>query len=132
MKLEHVGIAVASIKESAAFYRKALGLEIFSEEELPSQKVRVAFLKAGDTFLELLEATSPESVVARFIEKRGPGIHHLAFETSQILGKMEELKSLGFPLIDERPRIGARGHKVCFLNPKGTQSALIELVEPHE
>ncbi len=132
MKLEHIGIAVHSIQDSAAFYRKALGLEIFSEEEVPSQKVRVAFLKAGETFLELLEATSPDSVVARFIEKRGPGLHHLAFETSRISEKMEELKNLGFPLIDARPRIGARGHKVCFLNPKGTQNTLIELVEPHE
>ena len=131
MKLEHVGIAVHSIKDSVALYRKALGLEIFSEEEVPSQKVRVAFLKAGETFLELLEATSPESVVARFIEKRGPGLHHLAFEASKISSKIEELKNLGFPLIDERPRIGARGHKVCFLNPKGTQNTLIELVEPH-
>ena len=131
MKLEHVGIAVSSIKESAAFYRASLGLEIFSEEEVPSQKVRVAFLKAGETFLELLEATSPDSVIARFIEKRGAGLHHLAFETFKISEQMEELKKLGFPLIDERPRTGARGHKVCFLNPKATQNVLIELVVPH-
>lgn len=129
MKLEHVGIAVTSLKEAAAFYRKVLGLEIFSQEEVPAQKVRVAFLKAGETFLELLEATSPESAVARFIAKRGPGIHHLAFSASGLKSEMERLRKTGFPTIEAEPRIGARGHKVCFLYPQNTQGVLMELVE---
>lgn len=131
MILDHVGIAVSSISEAAAFYKKSLGLEIFSQEEVPSQKVKVAFLKTGESFLELLESTSPESVIARFIERRGPGLHHVAFEVSKIEKEMERLRKENLPTLEASPRIGARGHQVCFLHPRNTLGTLIELVEPH-
>jgi methylmalonyl-CoA/ethylmalonyl-CoA epimerase len=131
MKLDHVGIAVSSIKDAAAFYKKSLGLEIVSQEEVISQKVKVAFLKTGESFLELLEATGPDSVIASFIKKRGPGLHHLAFEVSGIEGEMERLRKENLNPLEPSPRIGARGHKVCFLHPRNTLGTLIELVEPH-
>lgn len=130
MKLDHVGIAVTDLEEGISFYRKALGLEVVHREEVASQKVKVAFLQAGGTSLELLEPIGPDGAVAKFLEKRGPGLHHIAFETGRIGEEMKRLSAAGLPALDPAPRPGARGHQVCFLHPKHGLGTLIELVQP--
>jgi methylmalonyl-CoA/ethylmalonyl-CoA epimerase len=129
MKIDHVGIAVASLEEAASFYLRTMGLEVEHREEVPEQKVRVAFLRAGETSIELLEPTGPDGAIARFIAKRGPGLHHLAFAVSDIKGEMTELSKKSAAPIESEARPGARGSRVCFVHPRKTGGVLIELVE---
>lgn len=129
MTIDHIGIAVESIEDALPFYRKALGLVPVHGEEVPSQKVRAAFLQAGETSIELLEPIGEEGAVARFLKKRGPGLHHVAFRVDGIKREMERLARDGMPALESAPRPGARGHQVCFLHPKYAEGVLVELVE---
>jgi methylmalonyl-CoA/ethylmalonyl-CoA epimerase len=129
MKLDHIGIATRELEEGFAIWRDALGLELDTSEEIPDQGVRVAMLEIGDTHVELLEPLSPDSAVGRFLAKRGPGIHHLAVEVKDIRAALADLKSRGARLIDEQPRVGARGCLVAFIHPASTNGVLLELVQ---
>ena len=124
--IEHIGIAVADLDESIGFYEKVLGLECYAIEEVPDQKVRTAFFKVGDTKIELLESTDPEGPIGKFIEKKGPGIHHLAFAMENVGESLKHARDLGVRLIDEVPRKGAEGLQIGFLHPKSTQGVLTE------
>ncbi|AZB44894.1 methylmalonyl-CoA epimerase [Bacillus sp. FJAT-42376] len=128
-KVDHLGIAVKSIRNSLPLYEKTLGMKLIGEEEVPSQLVKVAFLDAGNQKIELLEPTSSESPVARFIEKRGEGIHHIAYKVENIEERIEELMKQGVAMIDSKPRIGAGGASIAFLHPKSTGGTLTELCE---
>jgi methylmalonyl-CoA epimerase len=127
--LDHIGIAVKSIEQAKKFWVDQLGLKIIRIEEVPEQKVRVAMLDAG---IELLEPTSPDSPVAKFIEKRGEGLHHLTLATDNLADRLKSLKAAGVSLIDEKPRIGAGGAGIAFLHPKSAHGVLVELCEPHD
>lgn len=129
MKIDHLGIAVNSLEEGIKFYKETLGLEVSCTEIVAEQMVEVAMLPIGESRLELLEATSLESPIAKFIEKRGPGIHHICIEVEDINAKLDELKAAGARLIDERPRIGVGGHLIAFVHPKSSSGVLIELVQ---
>ncbi|HEX6728495.1 MAG TPA: methylmalonyl-CoA epimerase [Pyrinomonadaceae bacterium] len=129
MKLDHIGIATRELEEGFAVWRDALGLQLNTTEEVPDQGVRVAMLEIGDTHVELLEPLTPDSAVGRFLAKRGPGIHHLAVEVEDIRASLSDLKSRGARLIDEEPRIGARGCLVAFIHPASTNGVLLELVQ---
>ena len=131
-KIDHIGIAVKSIKETSELLCNILGLKVASEEIVEEQKVKVAFLPLGDSELELLESTSSEGPIARFIEKKGEGIQHIAFRVNNIEETLDILKKEGVRLIDEKPRYGAGGAKIAFLHPKGTNGVLIELCERSE
>ena len=128
-KLDHVGIAVNSIDEALKFFRDTLGLEVESVEEVADQKVKIAFLPVGETHVELLEPTEPGSNVAKFLEKKGEGIHHLAFNVDDIDGTLAALKEKGAALIDSEPRIGGGNKRIAFLHPRGTHRVLMELCE---
>lgn len=128
LKIDHIGIAVRSIEESLKFYR-LLGLEATETEEVVDQKVRVAFLPVGDSELELLESTSPDGPIARYLEKNGEGIQHIALRVEDIRGALAELKAQGIRLIDEEPRYGAGGASIAFIHPKATGGILLELSE---
>ncbi|QDV84494.1 methylmalonyl-CoA epimerase [Stieleria sp.] len=128
--LNHIGIAVQSIDAHQAFYEGALGLEFEGLEDVPSQKVRVAFFRAGDVRLELLEPTSDDSTVAKFIEKRGEGLHHLAYTVEDIQARIAELQDSGLRMIDEKPRGGSHHMQIAFLHPKSSGGVLTELCEP--
>lgn len=127
--IDHIGIAVESIEKARAFYEKTLGLPFGGIEEVPDQGVRVAFFQAGETRIELLEPASPESAVGRFLQKRGPGIHHLAFRVDDLEERLASLRAEGIRLIDEKPRTGAHGTRIAFLHPKDTGGVLAELCE---
>lgn len=127
--INHIGIAVKSLEERVALYR-ALGLEVSGEEEVPSQKVRVAMLPVRGSQIELLEPTAPDSPIAMAIEKRGEGLHHIAFEVEDIRAVMANLKAAGFQLLSDEPRPGAHGSLICFLHPKSGGGVLIELCQP--
>ncbi len=129
MKIDHLGIATNSINEALDFWRDGLELEHVHTETVEDQKVRVAMLPIGETKIELLEPTSPDSPIQKFLDKRGGGMHHLAIEVDDIKEKLAELKSNGARLIDEEPRIGAGGCLIAFVHPKSTQGVLLELVE---
>jgi methylmalonyl-CoA/ethylmalonyl-CoA epimerase len=129
-KLDHVGIAVTHLGEALSFYRDALGLEIEPPEEITSQRVRAHFVPVGDAFLELLEPTAPDSPIARYTEKRGPGIHHVALRVDDIRAALAELKARGVRLIDETPRPGAHGSLVAFIHPSASHGVLVELKQP--
>jgi methylmalonyl-CoA/ethylmalonyl-CoA epimerase len=129
MKIDHIGIATNGIEATASVYGEALGLSVAEIEEVASQRVRVAMLPVGDSRIELLEATSPDSPISRFLEKRGPGIHHIAFNVPDIRVSLAELRAKGARLIDEEPRTGAGGCLVAFIHPSSTGGVLIELVE---
>lgn len=131
-KIDHIGIAVKSIEKTSEFFSNILGLKVAGEEIVKEQKVKVAFLPLGDSKLELLESTSPEGPIAKFIEKKGEGIQHIAFRVDNIEKALEKLKKEGVRLIDEKPRYGADGAKIAFLHPKGTNGILIELCERNE
>ncbi len=131
-KIDHIGIAVKSIKETSELLSNILGLKVAGEEIVEEQKVKVAFLPLGDSELELLESTSAEGPIARFIEKKGEGIQHIAFRVNNIDEILEKLKKGGVRLIDEKPRYGAGGAKIAFLHPKGTNGILVELCERNE
>lgn len=128
-KLDHIGIAVKNMEESLAFYRDTLGISAGGTEIIEDQKVKVAFLPLGDTELELLESTSPDGPVAKFIEKRGEGIQHIALRVENIEEALKELKEKGFQLIDQKPRYGAGNAKIAFLHPKATGGILLEISE---
>lgn len=128
--INHIGIAVRSIDSQRAFYEGTLGAAFEGVEAIPSQKVRVAFLRIGDVRLELLEPTDPTSTVAAFLEKRGEGLHHLAFTVAGIGERIAELKRGGVRMIDETPRPGAHHTRIAFLHPKSSLGVLTELCEP--
>ena len=128
MKIDHIGVAVESIDKALPFYRK-LGLEPGHREEVSSQKVRVAFLQAGEASIELLEPLGGEGPIAKFLQTRGPGLHHLAFATDDIKAEMSRLSAGGTPPLESDPRLGARGHKVCFIHHKHASGVLVELVQ---
>lgn len=131
--IEHLGIAVKSLETAIPYYEEILGLKCYSIEEVADQKVKTAFFKIGQTKIELLESTSPEGTIAQFIEKRGEGIHHIAFATTGVQKALEEAESKGVRLIDKAPRKGAEGLNIAFLHPKSTMGVLTELCEdPNE
>ena len=130
--IEHIGIAVTSLDEAIPFYEKVLGLDCYSIEEVKDQKVKTAFFKVGQTKIELLEPTDPESAVAKFISKRGEGIHHIAFAVNDIDRKLKEVEEKGVRLIDKVSRKGAEGMDIGFLHPKSTFGVLTELCEKKE
>lgn len=129
MKIDHIGIATNGIEEAAAAYRDALGIQVTETEEVSGQQVRVAMLPIGESRIELLEATSADSPISKFLAKRGPGIHHIALRVEDIRARLADLKSKGARLIDEEPRTGAGGCLVAFIHPSSTGGVLIELVE---
>lgn len=128
-KVDHIGIAVRSIEEALPFYTDVLGLPFLGIEEVESEQVKVAFLQAGEAKLELLEPLSPESAVAKFIEKRGEGIHHVALGVEDITERIRELKEHGIRMIQDAPKRGAGGALVAFMHPKSTGGVLYELCE---
>lgn len=131
-KINHIGIAVNSIEKSVPFYRDILGMRYEGSEEVAEQKVRVAFLAVGESRIELLEPTSPDSPVARFLEKNGEGTHHIAYEVADLEGALSKLRAAGVKLIDQTPRCGAHGTFIAFLHPKATGGVLTELCQPGE
>ena len=127
--VDHIGIAVHSIDDALSFWQNTLGIECTGVEEVAEQRVKTAFLPVGDTEIELLEATSEDSPVAKFIEKKGEGIHHLALRVDDLEAALAELKEKGIRLIDETPRYGAGGARIAFVHPKATGGILLELSE---
>ena len=132
MKINHLGIATKGIDEALKFWGDALGLENVHTETVEDQKVRVAMLPIGDTRIELLEATSEDSPIAKFIEKRGGGIHHIAVEVENIVESLAKLKANGMRLIDEQPRLGAENCLVAFVHPSSANGVLLELVQKND
>ena len=129
-KISHIGIAVESIEQALPFYTEVLGLEYEGSEVVEEQKVKVAFLVIGESRIELLEPTAPDSPVAKFLEKNGPGIHHLAYQVEGLQGRLDALKGEGVRLIDEAPRLGAHHTRIAFIHPKASGGVLTELCEP--
>ena len=129
LKVDHIGIAVKDLSDAAKFWEDTIGLKIVETEEVVSQKVKTAFLPCGDSEIELLIATDPESAIAKFIEAKGEGIQHIALRVDDIEAALAELKEQGVRLIDETPRIGAGGAKIAFLHPKATGGVLLELCQ---
>ncbi len=128
-KVDHIGVAVANLDEALKFYTEVLGLNLEGVEVVEDQKVKVAFLPVGDTEIELLESTDPEGPIAKYIEKKGAGIQHIAFRVDDIEKALDEMRRKGVRLIDEKPRYGAGGAKIAFLHPKSTYGVLVELSE---
>ncbi|MGQ9559218.1 MAG: methylmalonyl-CoA epimerase [Candidatus Oleimicrobiaceae bacterium] len=126
-RLAHIGIAVRSLEEHAPFYRDVLHLPLQGIEEVPEQKVRVAMFRIGESTIELLEPTSPDSPIASFLEKRGEGLHHLAYESDDIVAQIADLKSHGVRMLDELPRRGAHGTAIAFLHPSSSGKVLTEI-----
>ena len=127
--IEHIGIAVKSIAEAIPFYENILGLKCYATEEVTDQKVKTAFFMVGQTKIELLEATHEDSSIAKFIEKKGEGIHHIAYAVDHVADALKEAEEKGVQLIDKAPRAGAEGLNIAFLHPKSTASVLTELCE---
>lgn len=128
-KIDHLGIAVRDLEQALLIFGEKLGIEVGGVEEVAEQKAKVAFLPLGESNLELLQSTDPEGAVARFIESRGEGIHHVAFRVKNLEESLARLRSEGVRLIDEKPRLGAGGVKIAFLHPKSTGGVLVELCE---
>jgi len=128
-KIDHIGIAVNSLEDAVRFY-EILGVNVTSSEEVPSQKVKVAFIKLGDSNIELLEPTSEDSPVAKFLDKKGEGIHHLCYEVKDISESLDVMKKEGIKLINEEPVKGAHGKLVAFVHPKSANGVLTELSQP--
>ena len=128
-KLEHIGIAVSSLDEAIPYWENVLGLKCYNIEEVADQKVKTAFFKVGDIKIELLESTSEEGTIAKFIEKKGQGVHHLAFAVDNVEEALGDVESKGIKLIDKAPRLGAEGLSIAFLHPKSTFGVLTELCE---
>ena len=126
-RLDHIGIAVSDIDAALRFYRDALGLEVDSPEEVTSQRVRAHFIPAGDAALELLEATADDSPIAKYVSKRGPGLHHITLRVDDIRAALAQLKARGVRLIDDEPRPGAHGSLVAFIHPSSAHGVLVEL-----
>ncbi|MEY2799305.1 MAG: methylmalonyl-CoA epimerase [Bacteroidota bacterium] len=131
-KIEHIGIAVKSIDASTSLFAKLFAKNAYKREEVMSEGVMTEFFQLGDNKIELLEATNPESPIAKFIEKKGEGIHHIAFDVDDIVAEMKRLKEEGFQLLAEEPKRGADNKLVCFLHPKSTNGVLIELCQSIE
>lgn len=129
IKIDHLGIAVNSIEQGKGIWTDALGLEFEGSETVAEQKVTTAFFPVGESEVELLESTAPDGPVAKFLEKKGEGIHHVAFQVENLEAALAELKEKGIKLIDEKPRLGAGGKKIAFLHPKATNGVLVELCE---
>ena len=127
--IEHIGIAVKDLQKSIKFYEEVLGLECYAVEEVKDQKVKTAFFMLGGTKIELLESTDPEGPIGKFIEKKGEGVHHLAFAVEGIENALATLKDKGIQLVDQQPRKGAEGLDIAFLHPKSTGGVLTELCE---
>ncbi len=127
--IEHIGIAVKNLEESIKYYEGVLGLKCYSIEEVAEQKVKTAFFKVGQTKIELLESTDPEGPIGKYIEKKGEGIHHLAFHVNDLQNALDEANEKGIRLIDEKPRGGAEGLDIGFLHPKSTNGVLTEFCE---
>ncbi len=127
--IEHIGIAVKSLKDSIPYYENILGLKCYAIEEVKDQKVKTAFFKIGQTKIELLESTDPEGPIGKFIEKKGEGIHHLAFAVNNIESALKEVEEKGIRLIDKQARKGAEGLEIGFLHPKSTGGVLTEFCE---
>ncbi|HAM98370.1 MAG TPA: methylmalonyl-CoA epimerase [Marinilabiliales bacterium] len=127
--IEHIGIAVNSLEESIPFYEKVLGLKCYAVEEVKDQKVKTAFFKVGDTKIELLESTDPEGPIGKFIEKKGQGIHHIAFAVDDVNEALKAAEANGVQLIDKQGRKGAEGLNIGFLHPKSTLGVLTELCD---
>ena len=128
-KLEHIGIAVNSLKDAMTLYENILCSDCYKVEVVESEKVTTAFIKAGDTKIELLESATPDGVIAQFIKKRGEGLHHIAFEVPDILVEMKRLKKEGFELLMDKPKKGADNKLICFLHPKTSGGVLIEICQ---
>ena len=126
-KIEHIGIAIKSLANSVPLFEKLLNSQCYKTELVENEKVNTAFFKTGDTKIELLESTDPDGVIARFIAKKGEGLHHIAFQVADIEKEMERLKNEGFVMLNETPKPGADNKLVCFLHPKNTNGVLIEL-----
>ncbi|MEO6612058.1 MAG: methylmalonyl-CoA epimerase [Chitinophagaceae bacterium] len=126
-KVEHIGIAVKKLADSIPLFEKLLNSTCYKTERVETEKVNTAFFKQGATKIELLESIDPDGVIARFIEKKGEGLHHIAFDVADIEAEMERLKKEGFVLLSETPKAGADNKLVCFLHPKHTNGVLIEL-----
>ncbi|WP_461453169.1 methylmalonyl-CoA epimerase [Mucilaginibacter sp.] len=131
-KIEHIGIAVNSIQSAGSIYEKLLNTTVYKTEKVASENVLTAFLQCGPNKIELLEATSDDSPIAKFIAKKGEGIHHIAFQVNDIHAEMQRLKNEGFVLLSEKPKMGADNKLVCFVHPKGTNGVLVELCESVE
>ncbi len=129
LKIDHIGVAVNSIEDSTNFWKEILGLSFEGSETVEEQKVTTAFFPVGDSEIELLESTMPDGPVAKYIEKKGEGMQHVAFRVENIEEALTELKEKGIKLIDQKPRIGAGGAKIAFLHPKSTNGVLVELCE---
>lgn len=128
-KIEHIGIAVSNLETSNVLFEKLFGAPAYKQEEVTSEGVKTSFFKNGPNKIELLEATNPDSPIAKFIEKKGEGIHHIAFEVLDIIAEIERLKNEGFTILNETPKKGADNKLVAFLHPKGTNGVLIELCQ---
>ncbi|MTI71031.1 MAG: methylmalonyl-CoA epimerase [Firmicutes bacterium] len=128
-KVDHIGVAVKDLEETLKFYRDVLGLELQGTEVVKDQRVKVAFLPVGDTEMELLESTDKEGPIAKYINKKGEGIQHIAYRVDDIENAIKEMKEKGIRMIDEKPRYGAGGAKIAFLHPKSTHGVLVELCE---
>lgn len=128
-KIEHIGIAVKNLTNSIDIYQRLLDADCYKTEQVASEQVNTAFFKTGENKVELLQATSPDSAIAKFIEKKGEGIHHIAFAVDDIIEEMERLRKEGFVLLNETPKKGADNKMVCFVHPKDTNGVLIELCQ---
>ena len=129
LKVEHIGIAVKSLAASIPLFEKLLGTDCYKTELVESEMVHTAFFKQGETKIELLESVDPDGVIAKFVERKGEGMHHIAFEVDDIEAEMERLKNEGFILLNDKPKAGADNKLVCFLHPKGTNGVLVELCQ---
>ena len=127
--IEHIGIAVKDLQESIAYYENILGLKCYAVEEVADQKVKTAFFMVGQTKIELLESTDPEGAIGKFIEKRGEGVHHIAYSVDDVASALTEMENKSVQLIDKQPRKGAEGLNIAFLHPKSTGGVLTELCE---
>lgn len=132
VRLDHIGIAVSNLGEALAFYRDALGLDVEAPEEVTSQRVRAHFIPAGEGALELLEATAEDSPIAKYVGRRGPGLHHITLRVDDIRAALARLKARGVRLIDETPREGAHGSLVAFIHPSSAHGVLVELKQSRD
>jgi methylmalonyl-CoA/ethylmalonyl-CoA epimerase len=127
--IEHIGIAVKDLQTAIPLYEKLLGTKCYAVEEVADQKVKTAFFKVGETKIELLESTSPEGPIWKFIEKKGEGVHHIAFAVDDVTGALRDAEATGIQIIDQKPRKGAEGLSIAFLHPKSTGGVLVEVCE---
>ena len=131
-KIEHIGIAVKNLKDATLIYERLLGTPSYKTEDVASEGVKTAFFACGESKIELLQATKEDSAIAKFIEKRGEGIHHIAFAVDDIAAEMERLKNNGFRLLNETPKLGADNKRIAFVHPKSTHGVLVELCQDIE